>query len=474
MSHAGGAVAVLRDGIRQFAQISQLLRSGPRIRAWAVERTASQNRIGSMPDLRSLAEVADALRGVTSPSGWAGLAPRVRRLAAWALWSGQPEPIRIRGVLGSLRDEAKFVRGNACLKSMIGSYFHHFDPEAAGFLQYAGALQAVLAKRGDSFSALWRERDAEFALFDPGQGPKRIATVLLHAPHPAEVFSRSGLADRVPESLRFIEAAHGALYPLLGQELFRTDRSEALDRLMPVLETPQRALQAPNRRAVLATGILSPWLAPRSVPSNALREALTAFLLRHLGDPRRGDKKGNWSGAQECQALFCRWLARETLDDFFEFISDRTDSQQWPYRRAFWKALAAKGVIEDAWVVLDRRGFMAAKGRLGDEIGCGRLSDRASTDQSVILLHVGRVIFSEISHNGALHAWRANDPAAPPFHRQHYLWEEIYHPGLEFPGSQNPGCLWHRGAAAGQWQRRCADLIREESGITILPAEWIP
>jgi len=476
MNHTRGALAALVDTTRRLERISLQTLTHSRIESWATKRASEQDRIGVPPDPHSLSEVAETLRAVTSRAQWESLKPRVRRLAAWALWTDQPEPIRTRGILGAIRDEAKSARGKARLRSMIGSYFRNFDPQAIGFLQYATALRDVLAARSDSSATWWRARDADFALFSPVEGPRRVGERLFDASQPADELDRSGLAETAIATSRFADAAQDVLCQLLGQWLFDTNRSDALDRLQPILEGPDGSLRFSDRTASLANHLLQPWLHSRAnSPSAALRDALTGFLLRHLGDPRL--KGGNWFGVSaDCREIFRRWLAREALDEFFEFISDRTDSSQWPYRRAFWQALAGRGLIEDSWVVLSKKGHKIAKGRLGSDAGiaCGRLANHSAQDQSAILLRVCNLVFAEISHNGALHAWYADDPQAPQLGKYEYLWDDIYRQGLDFPDSPNPHCLWHTSPERGLWQRRAAALLQQKAKIIMLPSDWAP
>lgn len=471
MKRAADTILALHEISRRLERICSAIPDSPRIARWVEENGEKYGGIGKPPDPIALSDVADAVRRVSSPADWGTLPSRIQRLAPWALWTGTPEPIRIHGILGAVRDAAIGAKGNTLARAMIGSYFANFDPELPGVGQYGAAVRQVLAAVSHPFHALWRERDAMFHLFDAATGPERLARLLLAAEQPEKALARSGLTEPALAASRYLRTATDKLYPMLAECMAETRSKLPLDHIKPILEVADGNLRFRERRASLATALLKPWLS--SAAPAEVREAVMMFLLHHLRDPRL--RAENWQGVDKsCEALFRRWLAPTTLADFFEFISDRTDSDQWRYRRTFWKALADMGVIDDAWVVLDKHAIKAARGKLGSDIGCGTISGTPTKHQSVLLLQIGNLVFSEISHNGTLHAWRLGDARAPSLGHQTYAWDELYSFGLDFPDSPNPGCLWHHGSANYLWQKRAAELLRGETKIVVDPRKWVP
>jgi hypothetical protein len=450
---------------RLAAHLARTLPERPRTAVWV--DALNDGRVGEVPPGPTLQAVADALRSVDSRATWAALPPQPRRLAAWALWTGEPQPIRLRGVLGCCRDEAIAARGAGRVRSLIGSYLLHCDAGRPGLPQLGEMIREALA--GRPLLAKWRERDEHFALFDPDTGPQCVAGAILGAARPVDVLRAVGLDDPPLTGSGFIASVHRHVCSQLPSHLARARDAAALERLFPFLEHPA-GLRFPEQRQHLASGLLQPWIGA-ATPAPALRDAITAFLLRHLKDPRL--HSGNWHGVPaECVGLFIRWIARASLEEFFELISDRNDSLQWPYRRAFWTAVARKGVIEDAWVVLGAQGRRVARGKLGSAIGCGELSGGFANDQSVILLQIGTLVLAEVSHNGRLHAWRAGAPDAPALGRGSYDRADVDRDGIDFPRANEHGGLTHRRPAQGWWQDRAADLLRSYTGLRLGPEDW--
>jgi hypothetical protein len=428
----------------------------------------AEGRIGKLPFGQDLAAVADALRGVGSRPAWDALPRQVRALAPWALWLGEPPPIRTPGILGCCRDEAIQARGTARIRSLIGVYLADFKPDRPGAAQLGAVIRAALA--GRPLLAVWHERDESFGIFDPEEGPRRVASALFGADDLGEALRTVGLADPSLVGSGFMAAVHDNLCTQLPMHLTSARDGTPLTRLLPFLEEPSRGLRFLDQRASLAASLLLPWISG-STPAPLLRDVIMTFLLRHFHDPRFAS--GTWHGVPDnCVAVFRQWLARASLEEFFELISDRNDNGQWPYRRAFWAAVAHTGAIEDAWVVLSPLGRRLARGKLGNTIACGEIARGFTSDQSVILIHIGTLIFAEVSHNGRLHAWRVGTPNAPTLARKSYDREDVYRDGLNFPRTSEQGALTHRSPATGWWQERAAELLRSYTGLRLTQTDW--
>lgn len=428
----------------------------------------ADGRIGKAPSVQTLNSVADAMRRVDSRLSWNALPVRIRRVAPWALWTGDPPPIRHRGVLGCCRDDAMEARGTARVRSLIGVYLTGFNSNRVGIAQLGGVIRDVL--QGRPHLTNWRDRDQAFSLFDPKVGPNRVAIAILGARSPGEVLHAVGLEDPSLAGSGFMGAVHDELCLQISAHLPTAQDERAFSRLVRFLEGQVAGLRFPERRALLASSLLQPWVSG-ATPALALRDAIIAFLLRHLRDPRMAPE--SWSGVPaNCVAVFRKWIARASLEEFFELISDRNDSNQWPYRRAFWSAVARTGAIEDAWVVLSPQGRRVARGKLGSTIACGEISSGFANDQSVILLHIGSLILAEVSHNGRLHAWRFGSPNAPVLARSSYDRGDVYSDGIDFPRTSERGALSHRMPANNWWQERAAELLRSYTGLRLGPRDW--
>ena len=207
------------------------------------------------------------------------------------------------------------------------------------------------------------------------------------------------------------------------------------------------------------------------MPTMGLRDLMTDFLLRHLGDPRF--RVATWQSVPpHCKAIFRQWIARATLEEFFDVISDQTDADQWRYRRQFWLSVLRTGAVEDVWVVLGSDGTKFALKSLGNTIAYGRLSGGFANDQSVILLKINGLVFAEVSHIGALRVWPIGSKDAPVLGLETYHKTTLNIDGLDFPGSKRKGSLWHLGPSSFTWQQQAAKLLEQKTGLRLNRQDW--
>ncbi len=449
---------------------SRSVRPPIRVAITELANELSRDKMGEMPTPILLAEVAQQLLSVVSKADWESLPLKTRRLAPWALWTGTPEPIRTRGILGSCRDDA--INGSiGRIQAMISSYIVNCDQDRPGLGQFGAAIRTVLAKRDHEALRKWKDRDAEYSFFDPEEGPRVIANSLMNGAETTAELHRIGVGESIFEGSQYVVAIHKRICELISKGSGTQSDGRWFDRLIRFFQDDGGELRVRHGRAQLATSLLEPW-SKGVAPAPELRVRITNFLLRHLRDPRLYLQ--NWQGVSSSSIeVFRRWLNQLTLEQFFDLISDRNESDQWPYRRAFWTAVLRAGIIEDSLVVLNPKAREAA-GRLVKDIKCGELRGSGAGERSVILLRVGPLIFSEVSHNAALHAWKVSDPKAPRLDGNSYDWEQVYSPALDFPDSAEPGSLWHRKPERGLWQGRAAELIRQYTGVRIERRDWQP
>jgi len=354
---------------------------------------------------------------------------------------------------------------------MIFSYIINCDPDRPGIGQFGEAIRTIFKIRDHEVLLKWKERDAKYSFFHPQEGPRVIARALMNVAEPAAELHRIGIGEPIFKGSQYVFAIHQRICELISTSSGTGTDSLWFDRLIRFLQDDRGELRVAEGRAQLATSLLQPW-SKGATPTAELRESITNFLLRHLRDPRLYFQ--NWQGVSSSSIeVFRRWLNQLTLEQFFDLISDRNESEQWPYRRAFWTAVLRAGIIEDSLVVLNPKAREAA-GRLVKDIKCGELRASGAVQRSVVLLRVGPLIFSEVSHDASLHAWKVSDPKAPRLDREFYDWEQVYSPALNFPGSTKQGSLWHTSSASGLWQGRAAELIRQYTGVHIDRREWQP
>ena len=249
-----------------------------------------------------------------------------------------------------------------------------------------------------------------------------------------------------------------------AESLLNQNRLDAghVDRLLTLLECEGK-LRFESVRVEIASALLGPFI--DTPPPARTKEQLQSFFLRLFRDPRLFP--GNWFGVnEEVRHVFTRWMVEETLDEFFELIEKTALDKHWEYREKFWMAYFRQGMIGDAWFVLGSRASRLLK-RLPkeNETSTGKLRG-AEGGQSVLLLRMSGVTIAEWSHNGACRFWLDGNGGKPELHRPEYHGVELRR-GSDF--SQR-----HDGSEYGRWQDKVAQWLRENTGVSIAPAQYMP
>ena len=245
-----------------------------------------------------------------------------------------------------------------------------------------------------------------------------------------------------------------------------------LERLIRLLEFQNR-LRFPDLRPKIAKALLGPFI--ESDPTPGQQERIRDFLFRQFGHPRLRTGQARWRGVRApIQNVFLRWMARQSLDAFFNVMRETAYERHWKYRERFWRAHAEAGVIADAWFVPGGQALRSLE-RLPGEEGQARGALRgAGSDQSVLLMRLrGRpgLTVAEWSHRGACRLWREENPDAPRLYREDYQ----RHDHRAGHGLLTPCDAWlsHTGSESGLWQDRLAASISEYTGAPVPRSDYL-
>lgn len=130
-----------------------------------------------------------------------------------------------------------------------------------------------------------------------------------------------------------------------------------------------------------------------------------------------------------------------------------------------------RGVIDEAWLALGSQAAWRANKEFGrtEWKQYGLLTAGAASDQSVLFMRIGHVVFMEWSHNGSLRALPHDDPQLPQMYQQEYSGSELrlvrsmdFHGGV----NQQPQ-LAHFNSEGGTWQRKARDFIAKHTGVKL-------
>ena len=157
----------------------------------------------------------------------------------------------------------------------------------------------------------------------------------------------------------------------------------------------------------MADGLVGAWIGAARQPSDRLKKEVLGHLRLHLGDPRVERQSGWARASEETRQTVRGWLSALSLDAFFDligrFAGNAGMDHQWSVRRAFWKSCLKAGHIRDSWLVLGDNVARAVSDNADLRGSYGRLHD-AAANQSVLLIQIGDLVFSEWNYNGRLRA----------------------------------------------------------------------
>jgi hypothetical protein len=428
-----------------------------------------------MAQLRSRILAAIRAGGLTS------IAPNDLRDAAWLLWDAKAPMVRLQPLLlDGVVDLA--ARRISARRSLIEAWLRDFAPRLPGIAPAGKQIRQLLATVVDARMEIWRRADREVKLFEADEGPRELALRLLNDASPvSDVLAGLGFADPIRANGGYMRQVHAELLMVTPDAIQGSRGATALPRILDFLTLDGKLrFCEPEQRGAVARGLLGAWLEGGPEPSGDLALNVQRYLLEHLKDPRVAPQ--NWQTAgDEARAKIRQWLTKASLKAFFGLIGEHAKDEHWEFRGAFWEAYLDHGAISDAWLALGANTHHSAKsvpdlgGAYGKLVGAG-------SDQSVLLIRIGDVVFCEWSHNGKLRAWSADWKNAPRLGLPEYRRDEITGAGLPFPpnphrnkgGNDGTDGISHFNSKEGYWQGSAAELIRRRPKISLTFDDWMP
>lgn len=352
-------------------------------------------------------------------------------------------------------------------------YCNAFDLESIAFRGFAAKLRQILQTAQGSVAAKLREMDDRQDFFKPARAPASFASLFFTLHYIRE----DELMDDHLLWAGFEGTELGVAILRAGLQL-PSDRLRAPATVQRVMHWVQK-MPAPvvktDLRIAFADGLLLPWRRDRKM-QDGLKKMLLKFFLQQYGDPRfLHHAHYQWEGVNPDAVNVMHYLLTgDTLRGFMKIL-ERTADDIWRYRQKFWMAYYDAGHIEEAWMVLGAHAQIAAKSTNAAAVpqSFGRLEGGALPHQSVLLLRIGDLVFSEWSHSGSLRAYREGDPAAPDFYQSSYHGQKLREAqSLDFHGGMNKNPqLTHSHSESGTWQRKARDMIRQRTGIFLSDRE---
>ncbi|MEZ5936172.1 MAG: EH signature domain-containing protein [Alphaproteobacteria bacterium] len=442
--------------------------AAPRLATTASELANRWSGVEQMPTLLTIEEVVEAFKTAFAERRFDDLQARHWRWLPFALWHGDPSLGANASLLDAYEHRLRGRRSRRDLKGLIGAYLRDFAPARPGFMRLAN----LLAEQVPAIDWPWRDRHRDLKIFDPRQAPDRLGDYgLNHADGPIAALDELGLSALAARGL-----------PLAALQEVLHDLRESLSihgevedkKLGAVLDwaLAEELGLAPPIRVPLAHALLLPWAGPAAKqPPPELLKRLRSVLLKHYGDPRV--RRKSWLGVDgEALKVFKRWMVEVAIEQFLEVIDRLALEKHWIYRRAFWTAYLKRDWIHEADVMFGKQGYALAHDLFGKDAPCARLtigskprSKRVEPGHAVLLLHIGRLIVADWSHDGYCAIWNERDGGAPVSGKSQYTSDDV-------DAFQTASRWKHDGSASYSWQKKVRDYISDHTGFRLTDHEF--
>lgn len=389
------------------------------------------------------------------------------RHAPWCIWDGARPLERDPDVLSAYLAYVGLRKRKSQFRRLAAAYVVRF-PTKSGILATVAALLRELA---EEFSGPWSTASRALAIFDPTEAPARIASAARwKRVSPTEVLIDHGLSGLATES-GLAEASFVA-----GLRQIRSERMDPLDRLESINQwCPPRAGRGRfwEHRGLIADALLLPNV--DGIPDRTTKDKMLSFLIQRFQDPRLHEI--NWN-PMECTSIAKRWLIEQSLRQFLDVVDVIALERHWKHRRAFWSAVYGKGLISDACVVFDQLGAEHANKIFEGKTPFSRWAAGGSKPiergHACLLLHIGRGVVAEWSHNGRCNIWRdATAPTAPKLHQRLYTSTAVMVGRGTSEERKGQIAIPHMGAESYSWQSKVADEIHVMTSVRVMQSEYV-
>lgn len=448
----------------------------------AVESLAKFS-LSAPPQLEELGLRMRKLYAKTRDEGYKGLSRGAIRRLPYALWIEGERPLHeiepglVKAYWESHLPEAVSQPRAAkrWLSPLFYTYCHWFRRDQFEFQAFALNLREALHVAHGPFSDWMIELQSQHRWFSPDDVGAQLGRKLVSERGPLqETMAKMNLWSGFLDERIASEAFAGALR-LPNDELskdFAIQQVKSWSRSDAAGGRDKSVFRYPEHRILLADGLVRPWL--QRPPPDTIRNGLLSFLMKHYGDPRQLNavhRGHHWQGVSDPTInAVKRWLVGDTLRGFMRILQLTADDI-WRYRERFWMAYYNLGVIDEAWVALGSQAALLAQREFGKSEWAqnGLLTLGAASDQSVLFIRIGHLVFMEWSHNGSLRACLQDDPQLPAMYQKEYSGGKLrlvrsmdFHNGM----NQQPQ-LSHMNSEGGTWQRKARDFIAKHTGVRL-------
>lgn len=471
MSHTREALMTLTAAVEVLARGPSLPSDPPSARL--VRTLSAQDVAPAKPPGDILEKLRQKLQlSVRENRGYAYILNREMRLAPWLLWTNTNPLATLPGLLDELAKRAE--ARHSFLRALLEAWISGYALDAPNIREAAAILRRLVAASTHPSINYWREADRVWNIFDVPEGPRVLAAqVVKGSERVSDILTKAGFHDPLRAVSGYMRATQEQVLSQTPAAITGRAGVKEIQRIFEFLASDSKLrFDEPVATGQVANTLLRPWVTGTPIGNEKVRKMVQDFLVSRLGEPRLRPQR--WSLADhDVVKLMVRWLAKVSLDIFVSVIADHAEQNHWHFRSAFWLACSRNEAIDDAWIILGPQAHATAR-TLSELRGAyGRLTGGAA-NHSVLLLRIGRLIFCEWSHSGALRTWRADDAATPQLGKASYHRAELMLKSEEFPvndkgrgGAVGGAGLSHLGSDVAYWQESAARLIAQNTSPSV-------
>ena len=308
------------------------------------------------------------------------------------------------------------------------------------YLETFSPTQTLTKRLATNFSTgdTWKEIDLPaklvdaYKVFSVDTAPERIAEDMLKNPSPFNTLLQNGI--KAPHSSGLMERAHKKFLAQLAPQI-KLQNSNAIETMLEWLNPQTSGSVLRGKGAADAVGVIL--LACRQQePNTSIKEKIKSRLVDAYGDPRL-ERTGTWAMcSEEAKKVILRWLAGETIEAFFEIISQcersHTETEHmWTDRRGLWIDLYKNNHITEAWFALSRQGARIAR-NLAEQTEAPSLQEFAENrsfstqdrEKCLLFMQISGRWVVEGSHNFKTHIFQSGDTSSVTPYEKIYTCEK--------------------------------------------------
>lgn len=315
------------------------------------------------------------------------------------------------------------------MRSLFHKYLETFSP-----------AQPLTKRLAANFSTggTWKEIDLPaklvnaYKVFNVDAAPERIAQDMLENPSPFNTLLQNGI--KAPHSPGLMERAHEKFLARLAPQI-KLQNDAAIETMLEWLNPRMRdsVLRGKGAADAVDTILLA---CRRQEPNTQIKEKIKRQLIAAYGDPRL-ERSGTWAMcSEEAKKVIIKWIAGETIEAFFEIISQCERSHtgtehMWTDRRGLWIDLYKNNRISDAWFALSRQGARIARNlaektesSILQEFGENHSFSTQDREKCLLIMQISGRWVVEGSHNFKTHIFPPGDISSVTPHEKIYTCEQ--------------------------------------------------